>query len=97
MGLRHTVLFRWTPEVTENQIAELTSRLEKLPELIDVLRAYSYGPDLGISSGNFDFAIVAETASVEDFVTYRDHPEHQAVVTILRTMAADRAAVQFSV
>lgn len=97
MGLRHTVLFRWAPEVTERKVTELAGRLEKLPEQIDVLRSYAFGPDLGISTGNYDFAIVAEFASEEDFITYRDHPEHQAVVTMLREMAADRAAVQFAV
>ena len=42
-----------------------------------------------------DFAVVAGVASVEDYVTYRDHPAHQAaLVDLIRPHIAERAAVQ---
>lgn len=70
-------------------------QLGELPGAIPQLRGYSFGADVGISDGNYDFAIVADVDTDQDFLAYRDHPAHQAVLALLREMFAERAAVQF--
>lgn len=97
MALRHIALFRWSEDVTPDQIARVEQGLSRLPDLIPHLDRYSFGPDLGIGSATFDFAVVADVADEEAFAGYRDHPEHQAVLAIIRPLLAERAAVQFRI
>src|SRR5690242_347068 len=94
--IRHVVLFQWLPDATEAQIQAMTERLAELPSLIPTVRNYTFGPDAGVNDGNFDFAIVAEFESVDDYVVYRDHPGHQAFIKeCIAPIRATRAAVQF--
>ncbi|GAA3764943.1 hypothetical protein HDA32_001242 [Spinactinospora alkalitolerans] len=97
MGIRHIALFRWIEGTTPEQVEAVEERLTKLPGLIPQLKAYAFGADLRIGSGNYDFAVSADVAGESDFIAYRDHPEHQAVLAVIRPMLADRAAVQFNI
>src|SRR3954468_20855329 len=94
-GVRHVVLFRWKADTSPADIAAIEAALETLPVAIPELVAYRYGRDAGLADGNWDFAVVADVASVEDYVTYRDHPVHQAAIAErIRPHVAERAAVQ---
>ncbi|NRQ34050.1 Dabb family protein [Nonomuraea sp. NN258] len=95
--IRHVVLFTWTEDATAEQKAAVATELRKLPAAIPQLRAYTVGPDAGITPGNHDFAVVADCDSVDDFLAYRDHPQHQAVIAEhIKPILASRAAVQLS-
>lgn len=97
-GVRHVALFRWRPGVTHEQVAELEQALAALPTRIPQIADYRFGPDLGVSDGNFDFAVVADFANRDDFVAYRDHPDHRFVlVEVLAPLLEMRAAVQLAV
>jgi hypothetical protein len=94
--IRHVVLFRFRPEVTPSQVADVRTGLGELPGRIPEIRAYHFGGDAGVNPGNFDMAVTGDFDSVEDYLTYRDHPDHQRVVKELLTpLVAERAAVQF--
>ncbi|WP_109524992.1 Dabb family protein [Nocardia aurea] len=96
--IRHVVLFTWTDAATDEQKETVLTELRKLPAAIPQLRAYTFGPDAGINQGNHDFAVVADFDSVDDYLVYRDHPLHQAVIAEhIKAIVAARAAVQFSV
>jgi hypothetical protein len=96
--IRHIVLFTWTDDATDEQKAAVTAELRKLPALIPQLRSYTVGPDAGINQGNHDYAVVAEFDSVDDYLVYRDHPRHQAVIAEhIKPILATRAAAQLSV
>ena len=93
--LRHVVLFRWKDDTTPEHIAAIEDALASLPALIPELIEYHFGRDAGLSDGNWDFVVVADLASVEDWETYRDHPAHQAaIIERIRPHVAERAAVQ---
>ncbi|MGI8336548.1 Dabb family protein [Actinomadura scrupuli] len=95
-GFRHVVLFVWTSEATEEQKAAVTERLSELPGVIPELERYEIGADAGINEGNFDFAVVADFADREAYLTYRDHPYHREIIAdTIRPIVADRAAVQY--
>ena len=52
--------------------------------------------DLGITEGNFDYVVVADFDSPDDYVVYRDHPVHTAVISeLIAGRVAERAAVQY--
>ena len=94
--IRHVVLFRWTQEATEEQKQRVTAELSRLPALLPVLRAYHMGADLGINEGTFDWAAVADFDDLEGYLTYRDNPEHRAIIAeFIRPIIAERAALQY--
>lgn len=95
--IRHIVLFTWTEEATDVQKAAVTEALSELPDLIPQIRAYTVGSDAGINQGNSEYAVVADFDSVEDYIVYRDHPDHQAIIAArIKPIVATRAAVQLS-
>ncbi|MEV4571039.1 Dabb family protein [Nonomuraea sp. NPDC049419] len=95
--IRHIVLFTWTDDATDEQKAAVAEALGTLPGLIPQLRSYTFGQDAGINQGNHDFGVVADFDSVDDYLVYRDHPDHQAVIAErIKPIVASRAAVQLS-
>jgi hypothetical protein len=93
---RHVVLFTWTQDATQEQQQRVADELRKLPAAIPELRAYHVGADAGVNTGNFAFAVVADFDSVQDYLVYRDNPQHQEVITQhIRPIMATRAAVQY--
>ncbi|TLP57991.1 MULTISPECIES: Dabb family protein [Microbispora] len=94
---RHIVLLKWTDDATEEQRAEVARRLNELPGVIPEIRTYQIGLDAGVNQGNFSFAVTAEFDSPEDYIVYRDHPAHLAVIEeCIAQILAARAAVQYA-
>ncbi|WP_433368572.1 Dabb family protein [Streptosporangium sp. CA-115845] len=93
---RHVVLFTWTQEATDEQRARVATELGRLPGAITEIRSYTLGTDAGVNPGNHQFAVVADFDSVDDYLVYRDHPLHQAVIAEhIKPIVASRAAIQF--
>jgi hypothetical protein len=96
--IRHVVMFRWNEGVDARHIAATTEEFATLPLSIPQIRSYAWGPDLGVAPANFDYAVTGEFDSVDDFLRYRDHPAHQALVQrFISPHVSDRIAVQFTV
>ena len=97
MGLRHVVMFRFVEGTTAEQRQAISTALAGLPGAIPEIAAYSFGDDEGINAGNWDFAVVADFASAEDYLVYRDHPVHRAAIDAhIAPVVAARAAVQLA-
>lgn len=94
--IKHIVIFTWREDVSDADVASVLEDLHALPSAIDALESYLAAADLGLTEGTGDLAIVATVASPEALRRYLDHPQHVAVVTRLRAMAASRTAVQVS-
>jgi hypothetical protein len=95
--IRHVVLFTWADDATDEQKEAVATELRKLPAAIPEIRSYTVGPDAGINQGNHEFAVVADFDSVDDYLVYRDHPLHQAVIAErIKPIVTARAAAQFS-
>ncbi len=93
---RHVVLFTWTPDATPEQQETVARELRTLPAAIEQIRAYHVGPDAGVNEGNYQFAVVADFDDVDDYLEYRDHPGHRAIIDKhIRPIMASRAAVQY--
>ncbi len=88
-------MFRWNDDVDDAHVASVTAGLSTLPGLIPEILAYQVGVDAGIDEGNFDYVVVADFASSDDYVVYRDHPVHRAVIAeLIAGRVAIRTAVQ---
>jgi hypothetical protein len=95
---RHVVVFRFTPQTTQEQQEELARQLRTLPGAIEQIKAYHVGLDAGMNPGNYQFAVVADFDNVEDYLVYRDHPVHRDLIgKYVQPVVADRAAVQYEI
>ncbi|MCC7077512.1 MAG: Dabb family protein [Acidimicrobiia bacterium] len=93
---RHVALFRWAEGTTADEVRAVEERLAALPDVIPDLLVYTFGRDAGLSDTNHDFAVIAEFASVDGFLSYRDHPSHRAVLEdVIKPILEQRAALQF--
>lgn len=96
--IRHAVLFRWNDDVSDAHIEAVTAALAGMPEAIDTIVSYRFGRNLGINPGTFDFAVTADFHDADGYITYRDHPAHQALIAAYITgYVKDRASIQFDV
>ena len=94
--LRHVAMFRLKPDAPEDAARGLEEGLFLIAQTIEQIAAYSYGPDLGLREGNWDFAVVADFASADDFRAYAEHPDHQAFIRDrLAPVVAERVSIQF--
>lgn len=97
MTFRHIVLLKFADSATPGQRAAVARELGRLPAVIPELRGgYAVGADAGVAEGNHDLAVVADFASAEEYLVYRDHPAHQEVIARwIRPILAGRAALQY--
>lgn len=93
---RHVVMFKWNDGVEEAHIAATSAALTALVATIPEVGDYRHGPDVNMTSGNFDYVVVGEYASADDYVVYRDHPDHKALIQkYIAPHISARAAVQY--
>jgi hypothetical protein len=78
--IRHIVLFKFTAGTSGQQVAELSAGLNSLPVSVPEIRAYRHGPDAGILDTSWDYAVIGDFDSAEEFFTYREHPLHQKLI-----------------
>ena len=94
--IHHVAMFRFKEGTTTEQVAAATTALGALPSQIDALVEYRCGSDLELMDGTWDFVIVADVADADDFITYKDHPAHRAVVAnFMAPIIAEGARIQF--
>ncbi|WP_433326492.1 Dabb family protein [Spirillospora sp. CA-294931] len=95
-GFRHVVVFRWAEGTTTSQQDEVAARLLELTGVIPEIGTLSVGGDAGVNEGNHDFVLVADFAGRAEYLVYRDHPAHRAVIDdYIKPILAERAAVQY--
>lgn len=99
MTLRHVVSWRLAATDDAERLAQATKIAAELhalkgvvPEILDL----HAGPDVA-RGGNWDVTLVADFADRDALQRYVAHPAHQLVVTYVRGVVADRAAVDFEV
>lgn len=93
---RHVVMFRWSPEATDEQRQEAHAALSRLAGEVAGLGRLTFGPDAGLAEGNFDVAVVADFPDRGSYLAYAEHPAHIACVTsYLRPILSQRTAVQY--
>ena len=78
--LRHVVCLHLRTDAPPDAVDALRDALAALPAEIPEIRAYTFGPDMGLASGNADFAVVADFADADAWQRYQTHPAHVAVV-----------------
>lgn len=83
--VRHVVVFKYKPEATEAQIAEVTTAFRALKEKIPGILAFEHGINNSPEGHNKGFThvylLTFEDAAARD--AYLPHPEHEAFGALL--------------
>ena len=96
--LRHIAMIRFTDSVTDEDVRAIDEGLAGLPAVIDEIRSYSFGRDLGFSDTNYHYAVVSEFDSRADLDAYSGHPQHVHVLTTcIKPVLEDIVRIQFEV
>jgi len=97
MAIRHVFLWKVTPDGDPEFIV---NRLNELPGRIPGALSWTIGAhqgEEGNSGGLWEYALVADYASMADLDRYSNHEFHQEVVAELLPFFADRAVCDFEI
>ena len=94
--ITHSVLFTWKQDMPQGQVDTIIAGLSKLPAMVPSIRDYRFGPDLGISPGTSDFAVVATFDDVDGWRAYDRNEFHDSVrANDIVPWTASRTVIQF--
>ena len=93
--LTHAVLFKFKPETTAEQTAQLEAGLKGLPAVISDIREFRVGRDVVRSERSYDLGLVSAFADLDALQRYQVHPAHQEVVNQVKVLCAAVVAVDF--
>lgn len=99
MTLRHIVSWKLSGETREDrdaQAAEIRAALEPLTELVPSVRALAVHRNELFDGDNYDVTLIADFDDAEGLAAYATHPDHLAAGAIIKSHAAGRVAVDFS-
>ncbi|MGW0073149.1 Dabb family protein [Streptosporangium sandarakinum] len=93
--LRHVVMFRWRDDATDERIDAFLGGLRELLAADPYVRAHAFGVNGGKDPDNYDFALVADFDSYDDYLAYEATPAHDAFVARYAShVVGQRTAVQ---
>lgn len=93
--IKHLVFMKFKPGVTDEQIEKLRNSLSALPGKIPEIREYSFGKDVMRSERSLDFALVSAFTDLEALKRYSEHPDHQSVVSLVRSLSEKTLTVDY--
>jgi hypothetical protein len=93
--LTHIVCWKYKPEVTQEERNEHIAKLRALPDAISNIVSFSVGADILHLDRSFDTGLVAVFDDREALDVYTDHPVHQEVAALGRSIAEKAVSVDF--
>jgi heme-degrading monooxygenase HmoA len=96
--VRHIVFWRLKAETAEEKRTAgetIKAALEALAGRIPGLRKIEVGLDFSRTPESSDVALYSEFESRDALATYQKHPEHQAVLPVIRALVAERRLVDY--
>lgn len=94
MTFTHLASFRWKDQTTPADVEKVTAALTELTTTLGI-EDYRCGADVSRTPDSYDYAVVGVFASRDDFLAYRDHPEHQRILKeLIGPNLANRIVVQ---
>jgi hypothetical protein len=86
---------KFKPDADKAAIAEVKTRLGALPSVISEIKFYEFGEDRLGSDRSNDFALVSSFDELDSLKRYQVHPDHQAVVGLLKEICLDIRTVDY--
>ena len=95
MSFTHLASFKWKDQTTPADVEKITAALTELAPTMDGVESYRCGPDVSRTPNSYDYAVVGVFGSRDDFLAYRDNPEHQRILKeLIGPNLASRIVVQ---
>lgn len=96
--IRHTVLLEFHEGTDDAAVDAIVDALTQLPARISTIRTYRVARDLSLAPDTADLVIQGDFDDLDGYVTYRDHPEHRAIIeTQILPVLAGRSAAQIEI
>jgi hypothetical protein len=77
------------------QSAQISAGLQSLPAVIPEIRSLTVASNSVDIAGNWDVVLIADYDDAAGLEAYIAHPEHQKVAGYIRSVVAERSAVDF--
>jgi hypothetical protein len=95
MSFTHIVTFKWKFPDQSAKAAAAADALRAFVADLDGVESYLCGSDIGLTPSSYDFAVVGIFTTQSDFESYRDHPQHQRIISEqIAPILGDRTVVQ---
>jgi hypothetical protein len=78
--IRHVAVFRFKDSATDIVIDEIDVTLATLPSIIPEIISFSSGRNATVTEGAWDYGVVSDFASPEDYLVYATNPQHMDMV-----------------
>ena len=100
--IRHIVLFKLDKSYSDEEklkfIKEIHVQLMALNTTIDELKTINvYANSKKASQENYDIMLDTTFDNFKDMEKYQKHPEHQKVVSFMKTLKLQRAGIDFEI
>ncbi len=98
--IRHVVSWKLAAtddDVRAEQAATIAHGLQSLPASIPEILSLEVGTNVLNPGANFDLVLIADYEDADALARYVAHPEHEKVASYIRSVVADRSAVDFDV
>ena len=95
--IRHVVVFKLKPGVSEARRDEWLEMSRRLHGRIELVRNFKIGVDLLRLPRSYDVAVVADFDNLEDVRAYAERPVHLSAVELSRELSEHIVSVDFEV
>ena len=92
--IKHVVLAKFKPGVTEADIAELSKKLAALPAIIPEIKGYDFGQDVRPEK-TLDFALVSTFEDMAAVKRYLAQPDHVVGGRYIRGLCESLQIIDF--
>lgn len=92
--ITHVVFFKLA-EPSKETAQTIKTKLMTLPAKIPQIKHYEVGINIIESERNYDLVLISKFDTLEDLNTYQVHPDHQEVVTYIKSVASSIPAVDY--
>ena len=95
--VKHTVLWKFRPEVRAEACEKLRAAFESLRGRIPGLLSLEARANENAAETTVDFSLRTEHATWKDLEVYQKHPKHLEIVGYVRSVATERRAIDYEV
>jgi len=99
--IKHIVMWKLKDEAeggtAAQNAAKMKAMLEPLKNKIEVLKEIEVGIDILAASPECSVILYSAVATEADLEAYQIHPEHQACLTFIKKVVAERRVVDYKI
>ena len=94
--IHHIVMFKIKEDLNkEEAIQAIKNALEALPSVISEIKYFEVNINTIHSERSMDLILNSKFDSFEDLSIYQKHPEHQKVVSLIKSLTSESRVVDY--